>query len=204
MGRFYRLVCVLVLLAAGVLADPIVDDGAPNAGHVVKEWTTREGLPSNKVTALAQSKDGYLWVGTSGGLARFDGVRFKLFGGEQGLPQIPISQLRALPDGRVWVRNDMNECFWVKEGECEPGRNEIVEVAVGADGLIYVYDESFVEVWGGHWKVDREDSIAGSNRYCLCKYCRDSRRCDLASTGGQERDKNMGSPAGRVARVERL
>jgi len=35
------------------------------------------GLPQNKINALAQTRDGYLWVGTLKGLARFDGVRFK-------------------------------------------------------------------------------------------------------------------------------
>src|SRR5512140_1584049 len=42
-------------------------------------WTTDEGLPDNSVLSIAQTQDGYLWVGTRGGLARFDGVRFAIF-----------------------------------------------------------------------------------------------------------------------------
>ena len=44
--------------------------------YSVKVWQTDEGLPHNSVWALAQASDGYLWVGTQQGLARFDGVRF--------------------------------------------------------------------------------------------------------------------------------
>ena len=41
----------------------------------VKVWNTEEGLPQSSVIALTQSRDGYLWLGTVNGLARFDGTR---------------------------------------------------------------------------------------------------------------------------------
>src|SRR5215475_3211496 len=44
--------------------------------YSVKVWQTDEGLPQNSVWAITQTKDGYLWVGTQQGLARFDGLRF--------------------------------------------------------------------------------------------------------------------------------
>lgn len=42
----------------------------------VQVWTKQQGLPDNSVTAVLQTRDGYLWIGTPEGLARFDGVRF--------------------------------------------------------------------------------------------------------------------------------
>src|SRR5256885_11725069 len=42
-------------------------------------WQTEDGLPQNSVTAIVQTHDGYLWLGTYGGLARFVGVRFVPF-----------------------------------------------------------------------------------------------------------------------------
>jgi signal transduction histidine kinase/ligand-binding sensor domain-containing protein len=45
---------------------------------VLSQWTTADGLPQNSVTAIAQTPDGYLWVGTFGGVARFDGTGFRL------------------------------------------------------------------------------------------------------------------------------
>jgi len=44
----------------------------------VRIWQTDDGLPQNSVHAIAQTTDGYLWVGTHEGLARFDGIRFKV------------------------------------------------------------------------------------------------------------------------------
>ena len=44
---------------------------------------TEDGLPQNSVTALVQTRDGYLWVGTFNGLARFDGLRLTVFDATQ-------------------------------------------------------------------------------------------------------------------------
>jgi ligand-binding sensor domain-containing protein len=55
------------------------------------------------VTALARTRDGYLWVGTYGGLARFDGVRFVQYGLAEGLRSLNIRALLADDEGGVWV-----------------------------------------------------------------------------------------------------
>lgn len=47
--------------------------------YVLDRWQQEQGLPQNTVHALLQSRDGYLWVGTYQGAARFDGVRFEVF-----------------------------------------------------------------------------------------------------------------------------
>jgi ligand-binding sensor domain-containing protein/signal transduction histidine kinase len=66
--RLVELALLLVSLPA--LADSKLGD------FVVSHWGRENGLPDNSVTCLAQTRDGYLWVGTAAGLARFDGVRF--------------------------------------------------------------------------------------------------------------------------------
>src|ERR1035441_2159874 len=48
-------------------------------GYTARTWQSDEGLPNNYVRAIVQTPDGYLWVGTSAGLARFDGLRFTAF-----------------------------------------------------------------------------------------------------------------------------
>jgi len=66
-------------------------------------WTTRDGAPAS-IFALAQTDDGFLWLGTTGGLFRFDGVRFELVekaGGAQ-LPSGNISALLSTPEG-LWI-----------------------------------------------------------------------------------------------------
>ncbi len=37
-------------------------------------WTTEDGLPQNSINAIVQTRDGYLWLATFGGLVRFDGI----------------------------------------------------------------------------------------------------------------------------------
>src|ERR1035438_1842458 len=48
-------------------------------GYTARTWQSDEGLPNNYVRAIVQTPDGYLWVGTSAGLARFDGLHFTAF-----------------------------------------------------------------------------------------------------------------------------
>ncbi|MCX7830456.1 MAG: hypothetical protein N2445_05300, partial [Acidobacteria bacterium] len=48
----------------------------PKSKRVFSHWTTEEGLPQNSITSIAKSKDGYLILGTLGGLVKFDGVDF--------------------------------------------------------------------------------------------------------------------------------
>jgi signal transduction histidine kinase/ligand-binding sensor domain-containing protein/DNA-binding response OmpR family regulator len=72
-------------------------------GHEV--WTTANGLPHNSVRAIAQTPDGYLWVATSNGLARFDGVGFTVFtsANAPGLATDRLTALAAGGDGALWI-----------------------------------------------------------------------------------------------------
>ena len=71
-------------------------------------WRTQDGLPENRIRAIAQTPDGYLWVGTSSGLARFDGVRFVVY----ARFNTPVHDRRQHPrpgrgrDGSLWVATD--------------------------------------------------------------------------------------------------
>ena len=67
-------------------------------------WTLEDGAPPD-VWALAQSRDGYLWLGTGSGLFRFDGVRFEKFqaaAGEQ-MPSLNVNALYADESGDIWI-----------------------------------------------------------------------------------------------------
>ena len=67
-------------------------------------WGPKEGAPS-PVTALAQTSDGYLWVGSSDGLFRFDGITFERYEPLSGgpFPIGTVSALMALPNGDLWI-----------------------------------------------------------------------------------------------------
>jgi ligand-binding sensor domain-containing protein len=70
----------------------------PQTELMVKAWYVAEGLPHTSVTALAQTRDGYLWIGTQAGLVRFDGVQFKVFT-PQNCPELPRSRIGRLFEG---------------------------------------------------------------------------------------------------------
>lgn len=83
-----------------------MDESPPE--YSPRVWQTDEGLPGNRVQAIAQTPDGFLWVGTSEGLARFDGVEFKTYGGAD-TPQLKSASITALcadTDGTLWIGTD--------------------------------------------------------------------------------------------------
>src|SRR6185503_15964769 len=68
-------------------------------------WAERDGLPQGCVQAITQTREGYLWVGTRDGLARFDGVTFSIYRAEthSGLGANDIRALREDHAGRLWI-----------------------------------------------------------------------------------------------------
>ena len=95
-----------LLLLAFALGARAGDAVAAPEDFLVQVWDTDSGLPHSTVTSIAQTPDGYLWVGTlHGGLARFDGVRFVNFhpGNTPELRSIEIQKLLVDPQGTLWV-----------------------------------------------------------------------------------------------------
>src|SRR5688572_10139128 len=66
------------VMLAGWLAVPSILATPSPRGWSFRGWQLDEGLPNNFVVGTARTADGYLWVATRLGLARFDGVRFEL------------------------------------------------------------------------------------------------------------------------------
>ena len=100
-----------VALVGCLLASPLVSaalDTKPAAQYTRKLWRVQDGLPEDTVQALAQTGDGFLWVGTTGGLARFDGSRFTVFG-ESSTPGFAANSIFCiLPanDGSLWLGSE--------------------------------------------------------------------------------------------------
>lgn len=104
-ARLIRLLLpTLLLCGGGVRAHALAPVG--DLGQLSRRaWQTETGLPQNTVHSIAQTRDGYIWVGTEEGVARFDGAGFRVFD-KQNTPELRSNDVRALlatRGGELWA-----------------------------------------------------------------------------------------------------
>jgi signal transduction histidine kinase/ligand-binding sensor domain-containing protein len=106
----------LLLLRSGTTA-LAVDPSLRISQYAHTRWTVREGAFRDSIGAMAQTPDGYLWLGTQFGLLRFDGVRYVLWEPPPGqhLPSLNIRSLFSARDGRLWIGTRLGLASW-KDG----------------------------------------------------------------------------------------
>ncbi len=94
--------CLAALLLEATALDSLPSPAISQLLHAA--WSAKDGAPAD-IRALAQSQDGYLWLGTGIGLFRFDGIRFVRFTPQLGdsLPGGAVARLEATRDGSVWI-----------------------------------------------------------------------------------------------------
>jgi ligand-binding sensor domain-containing protein len=96
---------ILLLLLGGSQTAIALDSRRDLSQFSHEVWLTENGLPQNTVHSIAQTRDGYIWIGTEEGLARFDGVRFTVFD-KQNTPQLKSNYIRTLladRQGALWI-----------------------------------------------------------------------------------------------------
>lgn len=111
-----RILCRFAVVFAISAAVSVSAVAAPN--YFTRTWQMEQGLPQNKVTAVVQTRDGYLWLGTYNGLARFDGVHFTVFD-DTITPELRSSRITSLfeaADGALWIGTESGNVSQYKEG----------------------------------------------------------------------------------------
>ena len=109
-----------MLLAS--LAGPLSAQTVGLKGYLIEGWQSERGLPQDKVTGIAQTRDGYLWISTLDGLARFDGLRFRLFKAGD-TPALGSGRVRFLFTGRqgeIWLATQEGGLVQFKDGRFQP------------------------------------------------------------------------------------
>jgi PAS domain S-box-containing protein len=98
-------------------------------------WTIENEFPGGATSAIAQTPDGYLWLGTEKGLFRFDGLTFRVFqqASPESLPIGPVQQLITDNRGNLWVLLANTKLLRFHDGKFELGHEE-AEVGVTAIG----------------------------------------------------------------------
>ncbi len=122
--------------------------------YLGSSWTTAEGLPSNTIRTLAQTPDGYVWVGTDAGLVRFDGVHFTVFGLQDGLQSTKVSSLLVDRAGTLWLgtfgggisrREGSRFRTWTRRDGL--GNDEVLALIERGDGTIWIQTRKGVSQW---------------------------------------------------------
>ncbi|MET0893319.1 MAG: two-component regulator propeller domain-containing protein [Pseudoxanthomonas sp.] len=112
--------------------------------YVHSVWRTEDGLPQSAVTKILETSDGYLWVGTQGGIARFDGVRFTVFDhtNTPALHDDFVSDLAEDSRGTLWIATANGGVTSFRDGVFSHldsvGPRAGISLAATPDGSIWV------------------------------------------------------------------
>jgi signal transduction histidine kinase/ligand-binding sensor domain-containing protein/CheY-like chemotaxis protein/HPt (histidine-containing phosphotransfer) domain-containing protein len=146
---------ILLFVCGHALA---LDPSRQPSQYVLDNWQVAEGLPQASALAIARTPDGYLWVGTQEGVARFDGVRFTVFdaNNEPAFSDNYVSALLVDRAARLWIGTGSGVVV-LENGRFTPftriGQLEhayVRSIAEGNDGRIWVGTESgLFEIGGG-------------------------------------------------------
>lgn len=132
-----------------------------------RAFTPTDGAPS-VAYALAQTSDGTLWIGSSTGLTRFDGVRFAPYpaDGEDSLPSNDVGSLMATQDGGLWIGHVRGGVTFLREGRAmtygehdgfPPGTAR--DFALDHDGSIWASSSIGVaRLNKGRWETDADSA----------------------------------------------
>jgi len=158
--RSIHALLVAACLLGGALSAAALEPTTPLASYGRQSWGMENGLPQNTVQTLAQTRDGYIWLGTEVGLVRFDGISLAVFD-KNSTPALPGSDVRCLletKDGALWIGTSEGLARW-KDGAVTafstkdglPG-DAISGLAQTSDGIIWAWiGQALVRLDGSHF-----------------------------------------------------
>jgi ligand-binding sensor domain-containing protein/signal transduction histidine kinase len=119
-----------------------LDPGRTLSQYMSDQWRSDRGFPAGSVTAITQTRDGYLWIGTNKGLIRFDGSDFREF--PQATPTTfsigAVQELVVDGEGGLWILLQSTKVLRYHDGKFELGREEaefgITSVSRQRDGTV--------------------------------------------------------------------
>jgi ligand-binding sensor domain-containing protein/signal transduction histidine kinase len=145
------LAAVMLPAAFGQATPPVPDDFL--SGYTTAQWQTPEGLPEQTVQALAESVDGYLWIGTSGGLLRFDGARFTEYSRSTtpAFAENSVFCLMTDRDGTLWIGTEGGGLIRLSNG--------VFRRFSAADGLSDGFIRSVIEERSGAILIGTDNGL---------------------------------------------
>ena len=148
LARWLPMRCCLLLLAQAIWP------ATPQ--YQIDHWTTENGLPIGGVTGICQGREGYLWISTFDGLARFDGVRFAIFdrSNTAGITSNRFDTMFCAVDGDFWTGTEGGTVVRYHEGRFESystkdglASGPILGISGDDDGHIWVLARGGMSQW---------------------------------------------------------
>jgi hypothetical protein len=113
--------------SASLFRRSAVDPTRNVSQYLHDSWGTERGWPGGSITAIAQTSDGYLWIGTDRGLVRFDGLSFHQF--QRAYPDPiwigPVRTFMVDASDNLWILLENTLVFRYHNGNFEPIRGEL-------------------------------------------------------------------------------
>ncbi|HON07196.1 MAG TPA: two-component regulator propeller domain-containing protein, partial [Verrucomicrobiota bacterium] len=156
---------ILLIILLSIFTGEFISNCESKQNFIIDVFQTENGLPQNSVISMMQSRNGYLWVGTLNGLARFDGLRFTVFDENNtiGLTDSRVVSLFEDNSSNVWISTESEGVFLAIP-------DKIIKVHVGgsnrfsrvvsicqddegavwhytADGQLARYKDKRVDIW---------------------------------------------------------
>lgn len=141
---------IIAILLAVVTSGPVraIDPTQSIDQMRRSSWTLKDGAPGN-IRALAQGRDGFLWLGSSTGLYRFDGIRFDRILPDRDDPRrsLQVTALLTARNGDIWVGYDFGGIAIYRNGHLRdanpwPPQGGVSAIVQARDGSIWVSSES--------------------------------------------------------------
>lgn len=149
---------------------------AQSSNFSVEHLTIDQGLPQNEVTSIIQDKKGFIWFGTRGGLARFDGHNIKVFqyqpGKQDGLSNNSVETLFESSDGKIWIGTKSGglSCFDPYYETFKTYQFDAKDsTSISGNRVVSISETSDGSIWAGTWEdgLNWFDKKAGKFRRLL-------------------------------------
>ena len=148
-------VCLLAVSGLPAFAEPV--------DMLFQNWSSRDGLPQDHIRDVVQTRDGFLWLATDAGLARFDGSGFKAYGLRDGLGAVAVTSLLEADDGALWIGTVGGGVSVMRQGRIERTYSRKEGLPPGVTPTLSQDDEGKIWVGGVYrLKDERFSAVAGA------------------------------------------